>query len=561
MSKYKIVVCSYKRTKVFKDKTLKFLQDNDIDFKNMYLFLANEEEKKQYIEECDLPKGIKIVIGEVGMKNIRNCVVNYFNQDDKLFCIDDDITTISELKAGKLVNAPPLKDIIRDTFKLMEQHNSRLMGIYPVYNHYFMSNYIEIGNKYICGSCFFEILDKEVSHREVDSEDYNLNLNYYDKYKNNMRYGYYSAKTVYYAKGGMNSNVRTFEKKETELEFLVNKYPDYVKIKYSKSDKKIPQNVNLRYLKHGNEPLVEPDIIKDDKLFKVLRVSKVRVNKKAMYLSKSKDWVKIDKKTNYILKDKLSNKLLAVIIRDGLSKIDLNTEFYEYINKLTNYKSNNRGDIAGQIEHKRLDRYVDPETIVLNKSGCRTKGRKFDLCNSLASISLGEKNDKEVFADNKSESFNETFNNHLEPLIKKLNEIYHNYYIDMFNIKGMNKDNFYGYFSTTTINKSLRSATHKDARNTDKLSLAFVLDNPLIDNKFKGGDLLIPDYKIGFNLRTGKDIVLFYGQELLHCNDEIQSDIETDIIKNIFHSRLSFIFYSRNKKNNISSNNKGQLNT
>lgn len=551
--KYKVVICSYKRAKEFKDKTLKYLKDNNINFNCVYLFLANEEEKKEYIKKCNLPDGIKIIIGEVGMKNIRNCVVNYFNQDNKLFCIDDDIVGISQLKDGKLIGAPPLKEIIRDTFKLMEENGSRIMGLYPVCNSYFMNNYIEVGNVFVCGSCYFEILDKEISHREVDAEDYNFNLNYFHKYRNNMRYCNLSARTTYYAKGGMSEgNDWTFENKENDLKFLVNKYPDYAKIKYSKNAKlSLPKNVNLRLLKYDNEPVEKMKIIKDDREFNVLKVSKVKIHPRAIYLDKKKNFIKIDNKTNYVLRDKLTNKLLAVIIRDGLSDLNLNDEFYEYVNKLSNYKSNNRGDISGQVEIKRLDRKVDENNLVLSKTGCRTKCRKFNLCNVLSCISLGEKNEKELFADNRSKKFNDRFNTHFEPVIKKINDVYYNYYIDMFNIEGMSKDNFYGYFSTTTINKSLRSATHKDAKNTTNLTLAFVLDNPLIDNKFKGGDLLIPDYNIGFNIRPGKDIVLFDGQDLLHCNDKIICDVEPDIVKNIFHSRLSFIFYSRNKKNNI----------
>ena len=551
--KYKVVICSYKRAKEFKDKTLKYLKETDINFNCVYLFLANEEEKKEYIEKCNLPDGIKIIIGEVGMKNIRNCVVNYFNQDNKLFCIDDDITKIvklsNEKKEEKVLN---LKEFIRDTFKLMEQNGSRIMGLYPVCNSYFMNNYIEVGNIYVCGFCFFEILDKEAGIRDVDAEDYSFNLNYFHKYRNNMRYCNYSAKTIYYAKGGMSvEGGRTYDKKKKDLEYLVGKYPEYVKIKHSKKTNKHPSNINLKFLKYDTEPVEKMKIIKDDREFNVLKVSKVKIHPRAIYLDKKKNFIKIDNKTNYVLRDKLTNKLLAVIIRDGLSDLNLNDEFYEYVNKLSNYKSNNRGDISGQIEIKRLDRKVDENNLVLSKTGCRTKCRKFNLCNVLSCISLGEKNEKELFADNKSKKFNDRFNTHFEPVIKKINDVYYNYYIDMFNIEGMSKDNFYGYFSTTTINKSLRSATHKDAKNTTNLTLAFVLDNPLIDNKFKGGDLLIPDYNIGFNIRPGKDIVLFDGQDLLHCNDKIICDVEPDIVKNIFHSRLSFIFYSRNKKNNI----------
>ena len=52
---YKIAIPSYKRAHTLKNKTLKILQEYKIDPKKIHIFVANEEEKKEY--EKVIPKG------------------------------------------------------------------------------------------------------------------------------------------------------------------------------------------------------------------------------------------------------------------------------------------------------------------------------------------------------------------------------------------------------------------------------------------------------------------------------------------------------------------------
>ena len=45
---YKIAIPSYKRVDVFANKTLAYLKKTNISLDNVYLFVANEEEKRNY---------------------------------------------------------------------------------------------------------------------------------------------------------------------------------------------------------------------------------------------------------------------------------------------------------------------------------------------------------------------------------------------------------------------------------------------------------------------------------------------------------------------------------
>ena len=64
MIDYKIVVPTYQRYTFVKEKTLSFLERQNIPKENIYIFVANKEEEKKYLEEL---RGYKIIVGRKGI--------------------------------------------------------------------------------------------------------------------------------------------------------------------------------------------------------------------------------------------------------------------------------------------------------------------------------------------------------------------------------------------------------------------------------------------------------------------------------------------------------------
>ena len=95
---YKIVVPTFKRYDTFKNKTFKLLLDYKIPAKNIYIFVANNEEKKLYEKVLDKSKYNKIVVGKKGLRNQRNFISDYFNENDYLIQLDDDLDGLYILK-------------------------------------------------------------------------------------------------------------------------------------------------------------------------------------------------------------------------------------------------------------------------------------------------------------------------------------------------------------------------------------------------------------------------------------------------------------------------------
>jgi cellulose synthase/poly-beta-1,6-N-acetylglucosamine synthase-like glycosyltransferase len=87
--KYKIVIPSYNRADTLATKTIPVLQRQKINPKDVYVFVANEDEKKKY--QAALPEEYKsrLIVGVKGMKNIRNFINDYFPRGEQLFHMDD----------------------------------------------------------------------------------------------------------------------------------------------------------------------------------------------------------------------------------------------------------------------------------------------------------------------------------------------------------------------------------------------------------------------------------------------------------------------------------------
>lgn len=91
-------------------------------------------------------------------------------------------------------------------------------------------------------------------------------------------------------------------------------------------------------------------------------------------------------------------------------------------------------------------------------------------------------------------------------------------------------------FSTITVNKTFRTACHRDAGDfSDGLSNLLVLSN---DGRFTGGYLIFPEYRIAVNVRPG-DLLLVNNHEIIHGN--------TPIVCEDGSERISLVCYLREK--------------
>jgi hypothetical protein len=294
-SDYVIAIPSYKRVETLEKKTLALLQKYKIPSDKIYIFVADEKEKKEYTE--GLSKYYReIVVGKPGIKNIRNFMPNHFKEGKKIFYMDDDCYSLHECviktqgksskskkslkkskskkksKSSKLKKSKkrdksnqklkPLKNLdefIKTGFHDLSVSGMNLFGIYPVDNAFFMRPTDNRGKShltnricYIIGYCAGAINTRVCEERTVDDkEDFERSIKYYLHDGGVLRYNNITAKTRCYKEPGGMQEERTKARVKRSALYLNKKYPDLTTYTEKKSwgfaevilrDKRVEEN-------------------------------------------------------------------------------------------------------------------------------------------------------------------------------------------------------------------------------------------------------------------------------------------------------------------------------
>lgn len=234
---YNVAIPTYNRSDVIYKKTISTLLNGGIDYKNIYIFVANEEQRKLY--EKELPNNCynKIIIGKLGISKQRTFIRYYFKEGEYVVSIDDDVEQLLELKNNKLVQVKDIHSFFLKAYDDLKKHKRYLWGIYPVRNPFFMKDTISDGLTFIIGvlhgyivrhlSCLTPNIQSE------GKEDYKQSILYYKKDGGVLRYNYITVKTKFLAKGGLGED--RFDTNKKAANYLNKKYPNYITIFYRKN--------------------------------------------------------------------------------------------------------------------------------------------------------------------------------------------------------------------------------------------------------------------------------------------------------------------------------------
>ena len=266
---YNIAIPTYNRPDTLLKSTLPLLQKHNIPNNIIHIFVHNQQQYELYNDTTKL--GYKVINTNtpLGKRFQLEYISNYFPPNSKVVNFDDDVYELYEcyLDNNKLTNKlidknipinpqnlhkhrkfgqllKPLHNLhqlILYGFNLIDLHNFKLFGIYPVDNPFFMkyttSNYTEYTNQkltYIVGCFYGYYNDREANILNVENkEDYERSIRYYIKYGGNIRFDNITLKTNYYqGHGGLNNPQRWYDadicaKKLTEL------YPQHCALDYS----------------------------------------------------------------------------------------------------------------------------------------------------------------------------------------------------------------------------------------------------------------------------------------------------------------------------------------
>lgn len=232
---YRIAIPSYKRASTLRDKTLSMLKSHNISPDRIDVFCANEEEQDLYMKTLEEGTYSRIIVGVVGMMNIRNFIQNYYAEGTNIVCIDDDIKDVVKIaKNGtkKYSEIENLEYFFQYAFAVTAELGAKYWGVYAAANPFFMKRSICCGLYYLIGSFWGMVVShsKDLYVTMDDKEDFERSVRAYLKYGKVARMNFVTVKSSYYTeKGGMQEE-RTEARVEWSAKKLMAMFPNQVQI-------------------------------------------------------------------------------------------------------------------------------------------------------------------------------------------------------------------------------------------------------------------------------------------------------------------------------------------
>lgn len=222
---FRIAIPSYKRAEMLSQKTLRFLAEQNVDMSLIDIFVADEEERKEYQEKLTEGTYSKLIVGYPGISRQRSFITEYYPEGQKVFSIDDDIRGIATIN--------PIFDLtnfLEMMFRLCEEQNCSMWGVYPASSLLYLKNEIRKGVFYIVG-CFYGFINKRNTwYPNLDGkEDMWASLQRCKEDGAVLRCTWVAPKTTYWLKtGGLHAAGRTMEREKMWCDTLATMFPEYV---------------------------------------------------------------------------------------------------------------------------------------------------------------------------------------------------------------------------------------------------------------------------------------------------------------------------------------------
>lgn len=257
---YVIAIPSYKRPELIYKKTLATLARHlgSTPPIQIFVFLANTTELSEYQSawppHFQLEKSmVQFIVGEKGLKNQRNFIMDYFPERTSIVQMDDDLDEVLELMVpekrplGKRPNRAnrlqPIQDLhlfFQSAFARCQSSATNIWGIYPVPNAYFMTPTQTTDLRFIVGPMFGVINrhNQQLKLTTDEKENVERTLKYFTLDGRVLRYNNITVATRYFkTMGGMQASQRTSARRKSAFkaaEYLHRLYPDLTQIHLDK---------------------------------------------------------------------------------------------------------------------------------------------------------------------------------------------------------------------------------------------------------------------------------------------------------------------------------------
>jgi len=217
----RIAIPTYKRSDTIADKTLKYLKSVNYPASLIYLFVVAEEESL-YREKVPEDMYGRIVIGPLGLCEMRNRITDFFEENEIILQMDDDVRGIK--------STLPFKEIFSTLYLRLTnlEEPCGLAGVMPNDDTRRMKLSSTTHLTHIIGSFFMARNHKDIQITYTEKEDMERSILYFKKYGRIVRFQGAGVSTKYTGgTGGLQAEGR-IERCVAGIENLKSRYPGWL---------------------------------------------------------------------------------------------------------------------------------------------------------------------------------------------------------------------------------------------------------------------------------------------------------------------------------------------
>jgi len=214
----RLAIPTYRRSDIVAKKTLAFLERTGYPAGLIYLFVADEQEKEIYLNTVPFYLYGHIVVGVPGLVNQRNFITDFFDDEEIIVCMDDDIESIDCINNHFL-------GLVEYAVKLIDIRTGGLFGIRPNNDGRLYTFTTTSHLAFIIGSFNIRRNHHTIRLTQTQKHDYEMSILYFLHYGKIFRYNGAGVKTKYMKNAGGLTEERRVQNMQECVDALCERFP------------------------------------------------------------------------------------------------------------------------------------------------------------------------------------------------------------------------------------------------------------------------------------------------------------------------------------------------
>lgn len=230
---WQVAIPSYQRAKVCNTKTLRLLRDAGVPAERVTVYCRHDDDDLPQYRTDAADYGHRVVaLGAHGINATRRALVNLSPSGTPLLQLDDDVSALQQVRAGKLQPIADVAGWVEGMFRECAARDLWVWGVAPVPNAFFLrEGQLSEGLKFCIATCIGTFTRPGHPVHETTApvkEDYDLTLRawWYDGAV--LRADGVAPKADHYTAGGCTST-RSREVEEQAVRILERAWPGLIR--------------------------------------------------------------------------------------------------------------------------------------------------------------------------------------------------------------------------------------------------------------------------------------------------------------------------------------------